>query len=302
MRPGQRERLVGVAVSSAPLATRDAPGQPSGGGWDMRLYAGLRVPSVPDDLRGGLVNALGQAGVEAEFLLALLRGFGGPGMQPHARGEVFLLQLQAAGRRLCAAGDALEIAIQGFLNALEAAYPGLRGEVRPDEVWWPPASGDALPGEAIELRLRRCGYAYRHVIAAHLGITLEAIAEQMTQLLHALSTLPPAGVVPAGALYAGLYEISSSFQGYTIPTHIMSLDQRAPGLFASIARLRALDAREDTSLAADIAWAHAQYALARAAVPQGDTSYWGLSALRDWQHVLADLESLQLRSYSGRRA
>ncbi len=303
MRSGQTDRPLMVAVAHA-TAPRPAVGPRDMGDWDARLFAGLRVAAVPSAVRGALASALGEVGVEAEHFFALLRSFGGLGIQPHARGEVFLLRLEAAARRLYGSGAALEVATQSYLTALEAAYPGLSREARVDEVWWPQFYGEPIPGEALELRLRRCGYAYRHVVAAHLSVSVEAIAEHLAIVLHALRTLPPAGVVPADALYAGLYELSSGLQGYVIPTHVASMDARAPGLLLGIQRLRTLDAREDTSLASDIAWARAQYAQARSMQGGGDSAAesranpwrWGASPLRDWQHVLADLESLQAQA------
>lgn len=301
MRQGQTGGPATTAVATAVEPRRALAA--IGGDWDARIFAGLRVAAVPAGVRDALASALGELGVEAEFFLALVRGFGGPGLQSHARGDVFLLRLEAAGRRLYTSGATLEVATQGYLTALEAAYPGLRRDARADEVWWPEFYGEALTGEVIELRLRRCGYAYRHVVAAHLGASLEAIAEHMALLLHALRTLPPAGVVPAGALYAGLYELSSGLQGYAIPTHVASVDERSLGLLAGIQRLRALDARDDTSLASDVTWAGEQYSLARSLHNGGTAANarsgsWrsGPSALRDWQHVIADLESLQAQA------
>jgi hypothetical protein len=274
------------------------------------LYPGLNVVSVPKETRDRLAEALGEAGVEAEFFLALPQGIGGPGLYPHARGEAFLLRLEAAGRRLHHAGAAVEVAAQGYMTALEIAYPHLRDDAQSEDAWWPPFAGYALPGEAIELRLRRCGYAYRHVVAAHLAVTLDALAEQLALLLHALAALPPAGVAPTSALYAGLYELSSGLQGYAIPRHVLSTDERALGLLPGIRRLRALDAREDTALAADIAWARAQYAYARSAggpmasgvSPRAQAQRWADSTLGEWQRVIADLESLQAEQMAGRRS
>src|SRR5215813_11930880 len=254
MGPGQRRSpavdVAATALGSLSMGWTDAS-VAAEAAWDRRLYAGLRVASVAAEAREGLAEALGEVGVEAEFFLLLVHGFGGPGLHPHARGESFLLRLEAAGRRIWRAGAALEVAAQSYMTALEASYPGLRAEAERADPWWAPFAGYVLPGEPVELRLRRCGYAYRHVVAAHLGLTLEAIAEQMALLLHALNTLPPAGILPTSALYAGLYELTSGLQGYTIPTHIAASDAARLGLLAGIPRLRALDTREDTTLAAD---------------------------------------------------
>jgi hypothetical protein len=294
------------------VATAERPAIAAAGGtprvatraWEDRLYDGLRVACVPPPVREALAAALGAAGVEAEFFLLLARDLGAfPGPQPHARGEALLLQLDAAARRIVGVGAALEVATQAYLTALEAGYPDLRAEADAADPWWPPFAGYALEGDPAELRLRRCGYAYRHVVAAHLGPALEGVAEQMALTLHALRTLPPAGIAPASALHAGLYELSSSLQGYAIPTHIASHAEERPGLLAAVARLAALDAAEDTSLAADIAWAQAQYQAARRvqlAALGGDARSdgarrWATRGMRDWQDVIAALEAVRLR-------
>src|SRR5262249_3318708 len=242
-----RSPAIGTVVSprsSLPMGWADA-GVAAGGAWDRRLYSGLRVTTVALEARETLAEALGEIGVESEFFLLLVNGFGGPGLHPHSLGESFLLRLEAAGRRIWRAGATLEVAAQSYMTALESGYPGLRTEGETAEPWWPPFAGYALPGEPIELRLRRCGYAYRHMVMAHLGLTLEGILEQLALFLHALNTLPPAGTLPASALYSGLYELTSGLQGYTIPTYITSTNEHQPGLLAGIARLRALDVQED---------------------------------------------------------
>jgi hypothetical protein len=103
-------------------------------------------------------------------------------------------------------------------------------------------------------------------------------------------------------LYQGLDELTVTLQGYLIPQHILKADRHAPGLLAGLARLRELDARDDTSLASDIAWAQAQYAQARAVVlartprsprpPTATGTFAPAGALREWQGVIASLEAL----------
>ncbi|HLJ80358.1 MAG TPA: hypothetical protein VKT52_02655 [Ktedonobacterales bacterium] len=272
-------------------------------GWEERVYAGLRVVRVPPEIRASLTGALGELGVEAEYFLALIQGF--PGVPPyaHERGEAFLLRLEAACHRLMAVAGTLEVATQSYLSALEAGYPGLRTQWDSD-AWWPPFGGYAMRGEPLELRLRRCGFAYRHVVAAHLASNVEAVAEHLALTLHALATLPPAGVLPAASLHQGLYELSSAMQGYIISHHVSDMDERTPGLLTGIAWLRGLDAREDTSLKSDIAWAQAQYNAARqlaarggqpvaAGASAGATPGWVAAALRDWQDTIAALERLR---------
>src|SRR5260370_10318623 len=228
-------------------------------GWERRLYAGLRIEGVPLEAHAALVQSLGEIGVEAEYFLGLVRAL--PTSHPsHEAGALFLSKLQAAGQRLRRFAASLEVATQGFLSALAAGHGALPGD---GEVWWPAPAELVTGGEPLELSLRRCGYAYRHVVAAHLASHVEAIGEHLTLILHALSTLPPAGTLPASTLRAGLDELTSGLQGYIVPNHLIGLSQRTPGLFWGIAQLRTLDAHEETSLESDIAWAHAQYSLAR---------------------------------------
>ena len=160
------------------------------------------------------------------------------------------------------------MATQGYLTALEAAYPEVRAAPR-DEAWWPPFSGYTLGGEPLEARLRRCGFAWRHVVESRLPTHMEAILEQLALTVYALCCLPPAGVTPIWTLYNGLYELSSALHGDLVPRHILgaSGDPRYPGALGSVTRLRALDASGDTSLASDLAWAQTQYA----AVSSGQT-------------------------------
>lgn len=302
---------------SAPVAPRlgSAPhitAMPATGvaSWDARLYAGLSMPRVPADTRAQLASALGEIGVEAEFFLRQVGAL--PGLAPHThmRGEAFLSQLEAAGRRLSRASAALEVAAQSYLTALEAGFPGIPLEDASAAVWWPSAPPFTLPGEPIELRLRRCGYAYRHVVDAHLATNVEAVCEHLALVLHALTTLPPAGIAPAATLYQGLYELTSMLHGYLVPHHIADLDDRAPGLLSSIARLRTLDRTQDTSLASDIAWAREQCAFVQR-VSAGPTQHglralfdrsprqpWLAAALREWRETIAALERLQVGAAS----
>ena len=328
MRPGQTHHVAGSAVAPAQYANSSTrsriPGLTQGPAlaaqdttstWDRRLYAGLRVACVPVEVRATLAEALGNVGVEAEFILLLVNAFPGPGALSRPQGEVFLLRLEASVRRIQHASEALEIATQSFLTALDAGYPNLRTESAIAEVWWPLPSYSGMGGEPLELRLRRCGFAYRHVVATHLASNVEAIVEQMALTLHALNTLPPAGTLPAATLYQSLYELSSTLQGYVIPHHITDVSERMPGILTSIRQLYALTAQEDTSLASDIAWAQAQYSYAQsmlaatagtrpagpANTPVRDTRHSALAALREWQEVLAALEMLARSASAPRR-
>ncbi|HLZ22158.1 MAG TPA: hypothetical protein VKQ30_08550 [Ktedonobacterales bacterium] len=289
-----------VRVTAAPTRTADVQRESA---WEGRLYAGLRVSRVSPEIRAALTGAMGELGVEAEYFLALLQHFPGMPPYPHERGEAFLLRLEAACHRLMSVAGTLEVATQSYLSALEAAYPELRTRWDTD-TWWPLFHGYAPVGEPLELQLRRCGFAYRHVVAAHLASNIEAVGEHLALTLHALTTLPPAGVLPAGSLHQGLYELSSTMQGYIIPHHVADINRQTPGLLTGIAWLRGLEAREDTSLASDIAWAHAQYAFARQIATQGSHSgtpgvsseaipAWATAAMRDWQDTIAALERLR---------
>jgi hypothetical protein len=300
----QAIRTTGRPASVAPRAA-DAG---SSGLWETRLYVGVRVVAVPQDVRLQLAKAFGGIGVEAEFFLALVGGALQGWRGTHDQGQVFLLQLEAAGLRLLHAAAALEVATQSYLSALEGRFPGLAAMDDLAEPWWPPFAGYAIPGEPLELRLRRCGFAYRHVATTRLHTNAEAIAEQLALTLHALATLPPAGVVPTQALHQGLYELSAALQGDIIPHYVNDVSANTPGLLSGIALLRALDATEDTSLEADIAWAHSQLVLARsthsqlramppAAVPAA-TVQWAARAASEWQAIAETLQSLGGRGLS----
>ncbi|MGZ3581960.1 MAG: hypothetical protein ACXWP6_04370 [Ktedonobacterales bacterium] len=332
MRPGQSHQVAGVISSTVaqapqhatsstasrlPIMTRKpalAP-QDTIATWDRRLYSGLRVNCVPAEVRAALAEALGNIGVEAEFLLMLVNAFPDPQAPSRQHGEAFLLRLEASAQRIQHAAEALEVATQSYLTALDAGYPTVRAESEHAEIWWQAFSYVGIGGEPLELRLRHCGFAYRHVVATHLASNVEAIVEQMALTLHALNTLPPAGTLPAATLYQSLYELSSTLQGYVIPHHITNTSESMPGIFTSIRYLRALTAQEDTSLASDIAWAQAQYnyahsMLAAATAPRSsgpanmpalDSRQSALAVVSGWQEVLATLETLTRGTSSPRR-
>jgi hypothetical protein len=304
MGPGSTRARIAIPPLRARTTAAPAPArEPRASAWEGRLYSGLRVGRVPPEIRATLTGALGELGVEAEYFLALVQSFPGAPPYPHERGEAFLLRLEAACHRLLSVAGTLEIATQSYLSALEAGYPDVRARWDAD-VWWPSFQGYALPGESIELRLRRCGFAYRHVVTARLASNIESVAEQLALSLHALTTLPPAGVLPTASLYQGLYELSSALQGYIISHHVSDMSKQAPGLLTGIAWLRGLDAREDTSLSSDIAWATAQYTFARQTAQRGGqagspgasygaTQAWAATAMRDWQDTIVALERMR---------
>jgi hypothetical protein len=305
--------------------------------WEERLYPGLGVVTLPPDSRVGLAQALGTLGVEAEHFLDVLGNFSRSARGAQATrtaGDLFLWQLEASARRLVAQADTFELASQTYLAALEASRPEIRkvgtsqapqgGE--PAESWWPAKAAGAPLGEPIEMSLRRCGYAYRHVVAAHVATSTEAVAEYLTLALHALRTLPPAGVLPASALYAGLYELTVTFQGHVLPHYLSDLSAEQPGLLSGIALLRRLDATQDRSVEADLAWARTQLAsleevAAQLPAPAGTRSSgrkgligffrrgaaagpsdsggvasartWAEKAEREWRETIAALEALR---------
>ncbi len=270
--------------------------------WDTRLYDGLLIRRVAPETRSDLTRALGAVGVEAEYLLVLVDALPGSAHPSHDVGEIFLQRLGASLSRLAEASAMLEVATQSYLTALEANYPGVSAGPR-DEVWWPAFAGYTLRGEPLEARLRRCGFAYRHVVESRLSIQMEAILEQLALTVYALSNLPPAGVAPIATLYHGLYELSSALHGEVVPRQIMgaSGDPHFPGALASITHLRALDARGDTSLDSDLAWAHAQYAAVNGlraspapdATAHADPRLLAAQAAYEWGHIIGFLEYLR---------
>lgn len=277
------------------MQARDAQAAAAPSAWEGRLYAGLRVACVPPMVRQALTHALGEAGVEAEFYLRLPHDLATSAVWSPDAGERFLRGLEASAARLTHVAANLEVAAQSYLTALEEGYPDVRTESDQADAWWPPFDGYAPAAEPIELLLRRCGFAYRHVVAVHLASNVEAIAEQMALTLHALGTLPPAGTVPASALYRGLYELSSALHGYVVAHHIADLNERTPGLLNGIARLSELTRREDTALEADIAWARTQYTFVRDLTTRdaGGARPGADGALREWRETITALERLR---------
>jgi hypothetical protein len=271
------------------------------GGWERRLYTGLRFPGM-DAPQLALVRALGEVGVEAEFFLVLTGAEASLASASRAAAADFFQRLQRSCRRISAVAVSLEVATQGYLQALEARYPYAQRDFSLAEPWWPIFSGFTPPGESVEIRLRRCGYSYRHAVAAHLGSNIDTIAEQLALTLHALYTLPPAGVTPIPALYSGLYELSSALQGYIVPRHILESSADSPGLLAGIDALRMFDREEDSSIQADIVWAQAQLATAREALARlgvarnsgvtPDTAAWIARSIREWEDALTQLAAI----------
>ncbi|HKV84802.1 MAG TPA: hypothetical protein VJN88_09610 [Ktedonobacterales bacterium] len=300
MGAGQTRTMVAIPTTRPRATGGTALALPPTAAWEGRLYAGLSLPAVPRETRASLAATLGEIGVEAEHFLFLVSDF--PGQLPPSPmlADAFLQRLDASARRLCRVAGALEVATQSYLTALEARYPDLRSSPDVEDVWWTEFAGGALiTGPGFELRLRACGYAYRHIVATHLASNIEAIAEQLALTLHALSMLPPAGVLATGVLYGGLYDLSSMFQGYLIPNHITDLNQETPGLLTGITQLRLLAAREDTSIESDLAWARQQYTrasqlqLSLSPDSAQHSEQWARSAARDWLECIQALEALR---------
>jgi hypothetical protein len=125
---------------------------------------------------------------------------------------------------------------------------------------------------------------------------VSAIANQMTLLLYALKSLPPAGVLPVGSLYQGLYELSAMFQSYIVPYHIGDRDPKTPGLLTGIERLHRLDAVEDTTLASDRNWAQEQLRSVQDFLNTQRISpaqrQWAMTAASEWQQTIRLLTGL----------
>ena len=293
MGSGQARTTV-IIPTARPRATQAPAPTPSASAWESRLYVGLRLRDIPPEIRAALVATLGDVGVEAEHFLSLLAGFPGQNQPTRELADLFLLHLEASARRICSTAAALEIATQSYLAALEALDPGIRLSPDVQDVWWTEYPSGAEISESLEIRLRACGYAYRHVVAAHLASNVEAIAEQLALTLHALSMLPPAGVLSAGVLYGGLYDLSSMLQGYLIPNHITDLNPQNPGLLAGITQLRELTSRDDISVESDLAWARAQYAHAShlQLSLRARSEQWGSTAASEWLDCIRALERL----------
>lgn len=300
--------------------------------WDQRLYPGLRVELVPGETRAALVQAAGALGVEAEHFLGAVRAFlAPPPGTPRSRemGERFLWQLEASAGRLRPAAASFELATQAYLTALEAGDPELRrtSSAAPDaaEPWWPLVEDDESQLASLDLCLRQCGFSYRQAVAARLTSNVEALAEQLSLLLHALGTLPPVGVVPLRALYAGLDELASTFQGHVVPHLLASTSPDKPGLVAGIQHLRELDAAGDRSIEADLAWAQEQLrevrqlgaqqaaaqpdaarrgglaglfrrAAPQPAAPTSGPRAWVDLAEREWRETISALESVRTQA------
>src|SRR5262249_28776519 len=144
---GSTERDGGVEVSMANAQTAPGGVPP---GWETRIYSGVQVADVSLKSRSALASALGEVGVEAEYVLTLLAAFPDPDRPAPGAAERLYGALEAWAGRVAAAAATLEVATQGYLGELEALYPELRdksGDI--SEVWWPPFAGYTLAGEPL---------------------------------------------------------------------------------------------------------------------------------------------------------
>jgi hypothetical protein len=268
----------------------------------------VQVANVSLAARAALASALGEAGVEAEYFLLLLTSFPGADQPAPETAAQLYNALEVWAARITTVASSLEVATQGYLGELDMLYPELRnGSAGVGEVWWTPFSGYII-GAPLALRLRRCGQSYRQVVESRLPALIEGIGEQMAFLLHALDTLPPAGVAPLRALYQGLSEIALALQGDVVLRRIRDLSPDYPGLVTTSARLRAQLAIP-APIADDIAWAREQLAELRDAQPakprgfgarlfgrfgrKGGAARSGDGAVREWEDVVAALVRMQ---------
>jgi hypothetical protein len=278
-------------------------------GWETHIYPGVQTARISLATRAALASALGEAGVEAEYFLALLEVFPGP---EHPTTEVAVRlydALEAWAARMPVVASSLEVATQGYLGELDALYADLHDDPsRVESVWWGEFSGYIFAGEPLALRLRHCGQSYRAVAESRLPALVEGIGEQMALLLHALASLPPAGVAPMRSLYGGLSEIALELQGDLVPRRIRDLSPDYPGLVTTISRLRAALATP-APIESDIAWAREQLAELQKAQPErprgfgarlfgafgrkGSAASSGDTARREWEGVIAALMRMQ---------
>jgi hypothetical protein len=302
---------------------------PASTGWETRLYPGLHLAALPQEVADALAQALGMLGVEAEYFLglpALLEEPPARGGATREQGERFLLAAAASGHRLLALAQPLELATQAYVSTLERPSRG-GGRGADGNVWWPAEKDEFTLREPLELSLRRCGFSYRFAVAARLTANVEAIGEYLHLVLHALNTLPPPGIVPHATLANGLNELAATLQSHIVPHHIGDLSADVPGLLSGITALSELDASEGASINKDLEWAHAQLASARAeaerlkaqpgrgagrgglggmmrrafggASGRGTPAVWLAAAEREWQDTIAALEKIEKQAGRG---
>jgi len=295
------------------------------GAWDGRLVRGLSMPGIAPEVSEALVTALGALGCEAEFGLALLRVSDEVPRPTHAQGEQWLRQCYGLCQRLVRLSADFEVASQAYLAALDqwavqasktaaAAAQldrsrdswGAQFDATPD-VWWPERGDIAVENEAQDFWLRRAGYSYRHIVNIGLAAHLEALAEALNLVLHALRTLPPGGVLTRASLALGLETLSATFEGDLIPHHMLDLDARHVGLQTGILTIARLDP-STADLAADVAWARGELERARATLlgsrngPGRVTrpltavtgNLWQKQIVTEWERTVALLEALRV--------
>jgi hypothetical protein len=286
------------------------------GNWEARLVRGMALPGIAPEVCDALVTALGALGCEAEFGQELLAISTTMPLPTHTQGEQWLRQCYGLCQRLVRLGADVEVATQSYLAALaQGADPfavsaasrdawAAQFDAAPD-VWWPPEDASAPAGEPIEVWLRRAGYSYRHCVTLGLPAHIEALGETLDLMLHALRTLPPGGILTRTSLALGLETLASAFQGDLLPHHLLDLDARHVGLLTGISTLLHLTGAA-ADLGADLAWARGELERARAALtrrgpaggrptrplPSTTGNLWAKQLVADWEHTLAQLESL----------
>jgi len=300
------------------------------GTWDVRLVRGLAGMGAPVEATDALVTTLGALGCEAEFGLGLLYPMAVAPQPTPAQGEMWLRQCFQLGQRLARITNDLAVALQAYLAALEAADPSLAASQEPltshrinpkadswisrfdatPDVWWPERGGVVMGQEPIELWLRRAGFAYRHVVNVGLPEHIEAMAETLSLVLHALQTLPPRGVLTRASLYLGLQEISAETVGDLAPHHIYDIDTRHVGLLTGITTILRFAASEAAPIDGDIIWARGELARARLALQghqrrsgggrntrplsQHTGNLWVRQLVAEWEQTITQLEAIRV--------
>ncbi len=265
------------------------------GAWEARLEHGLRLPGIAPEIADALILALGDLGCEAEFGLRLT-GISGALPQPtRAQGEAWLRQIAAFGQRLARVSARFHVAAQSMI----AALGGGAGEA---EAWWPAAGAVAPEGEPIEIWLRRAGFPLRHVVSIGLPERLEALAEALDTLLHALHTLPPSGVVTRATLAQGMDTLATLFGGDLIPHHVRDLDAFHAGLVTGALTIARIP-QAASSVEGDLRWAEGELTRARMLangsarttqpLPGTTGNLWAQRLVREWEHTLAALGTIR---------
>jgi hypothetical protein len=263
--------------------------------WEARLESGLRLPGIAPEITNALITALGDLGCEAEFGLRLT---GISAAIPHptrAQGEAWLQQIAAFGQRLARVAERFHVAAGSII-----AMVGSNADVA--EPWWPATGAVAPTGEPIDIWLRRAGFPLRHIVSIGLPEHVEALTEALDEVLHALHTLPPSGVVTHATLAAGLDTLATAFGGDLIPHHVRDLDATHAGLVTGALTIARLPLAA-SSIEGDLRWAEGELARARMLIggtarithplPGTTGNLWAQRLIREWEHTLAILGTIR---------